>query len=583
MPDLTRLYMQKVQLPNGTEYWVKDAAAWEVLKSFFGEPVVGEDGAYHFPKFQGGDSEKTLQQIIQEIVNNEYITNIHEAAEYDVVEQVNASSDDQHLPTAKAVWDALDSAIDKIPEFDVIVIPRGENLPTASENTFHKIYLQNASEPAQPNLYKEWITIRSGQGSEATYSWELIGDTSMSLDGFAQEDWVEEQIRTIEIAGVTVHVDSNSEGYVITAAELKNALGLKALAYKDSASGTVGAQTLHDVKARGNVTADITGELNYNPTNISVATASYTPAGEVSVTLGFTSTGITSTGSITAEGSVSAATTSTVLADASLARDGDGTQGGVQIGGVNSASAVSFQGQESETVLKSMTAAAVAPSFEEGEFTPASFKTGFATPGTAASLTTTYTAPALTTASYNAASDAVVASYQGADETLVFSTPTINAINGVSAFNAGTFTATFTPNTPTAIDTTKFDGGSKADDTFDAGSAATFDTVQVVKTVGTATAAAQVFTGDKYYVQKSTDSVMKTASFTGSPVNVSVSGNYDKAKVDDADFTGAATTVVTGGTYDRAGVTGATLTVEIGDITLTVDDFTITQKTVTVE
>ena len=63
------------------------------------------------------------------------------------------AADEGKLPNAKAVKDYVDSMIETIPEFDVVVV--SGDLPTASEDTFHKIYLQAATSPAQPNLYKE--------------------------------------------------------------------------------------------------------------------------------------------------------------------------------------------------------------------------------------------------------------------------------------------------------------------------------------------------------------------------------------------------------------------------------------------
>ena len=46
-----------------------------------------------------------------------------------------------------------------------------------------------------------------------------------------------------------------------------------------------------------------------------------------------------------------------------------------------------------------------------------------------------------------------------------------------------------------AIDVTKFNGGSKAADTFSAGSAATLATSKAITAVGTGEAAAQTFSG----------------------------------------------------------------------------------------
>ena len=78
--------------------------------------------------------------------------------------------------------------------------------------------------------------------------------------------------KTFTIAGIDM-VDN------ITAAELQTALSLKALAYKDSASGSI--EVVNGVEDH-----------------------TYTPEGDVSVTLSQTATSITSTGTITPEGSV---------------------------------------------------------------------------------------------------------------------------------------------------------------------------------------------------------------------------------------------------------------------------------------
>ena len=91
------------------------------------------------------------------------------------------------VATSGTIKSYVDSMIETIPEFDVVVI-QGE-LPTASADTFHKIYLQDASSPVSPNLYMEWITIRSGSDPNYTYSWEKIGDTAMDLSSYVIRTW----------------------------------------------------------------------------------------------------------------------------------------------------------------------------------------------------------------------------------------------------------------------------------------------------------------------------------------------------------------------------------------------------------
>ena len=82
--------------------------------------------------------------------------------------------------------DALDSrlrSVETLPTFDVVVLGDAE-LPTASADTYHKIYLKTATGSATQNVYKEYITVRSGAEGAYTYSWELIGDTAIDLTGY---------------------------------------------------------------------------------------------------------------------------------------------------------------------------------------------------------------------------------------------------------------------------------------------------------------------------------------------------------------------------------------------------------------
>ena len=82
--------------------------------------------------------------------------------------------------------DALESrlrSVESLPTFDVVVLGDAE-LPTASADTYYKIYLKTATGSATQNVYKEYITVRSGNEGAYTYSWELIGDTAIDLTGY---------------------------------------------------------------------------------------------------------------------------------------------------------------------------------------------------------------------------------------------------------------------------------------------------------------------------------------------------------------------------------------------------------------
>ena len=82
--------------------------------------------------------------------------------------------------------DALESrlrSVESLPTFDVVVLGDAQ-LPTASADTYHKIYLKTATGSATQNVYKEYITVRRGNEGAYTYSWELIGDTAIDLTGY---------------------------------------------------------------------------------------------------------------------------------------------------------------------------------------------------------------------------------------------------------------------------------------------------------------------------------------------------------------------------------------------------------------
>lgn len=286
-------------------------------------------------------------------------------------------------------------------------------------------------------------------------AWQQLGD---------EGTWVP---KTRTIAGLDLQDD-------ITVAELKSALSLAALAYANTASVTVEDYATGITGASytpaGNVTATV-GETSANAT---LTTADYTPAGDV-------------TGTVVPTGEVTLAA----------------NEAGFQVTGTNAASTVSFT-PATETVLKDIKTAAVAPSFTEGAFTPAS----------------------MTNTSKTVATEGITAAIADNDDEMLVFTP------------AGTDTASLITN---------FNGGSKAADTFTAGSAAVFNTQPVWVTGTTATAAGQVFTGGKigatFTGNQSGDAI--TASFDGTKAaGLQVTGvAYDKTTVSNLAFEGTAATI----------------------------------------
>lgn len=69
-------------------------------------------------------------------------------------------------------------------------------LPAASAETMHKIYLVPTSNPKTKNVKDEYITIDNGEGAETRYTWEFIGSTAVDLSNYYTKDQTEAAIAT---------------------------------------------------------------------------------------------------------------------------------------------------------------------------------------------------------------------------------------------------------------------------------------------------------------------------------------------------------------------------------------------------
>lgn len=176
---------------------------------------------------------------------------------------------DGKIADAATVKAYVDAQVGSIHKFDVKIYTE---LPAASKDTMFILGLV-ADAGAVDGSYVEYITVENPSG---TYTWEKIGTTQTDLADYVK--------KTLTIAGIDL-ADN------ITADELKTALGLKALAFKDSAKGTVAGQTISGIKATGTVTGSVAVALTHTATDATVTKKDYTPAGTV-------------TGSVTATGNV---------------------------------------------------------------------------------------------------------------------------------------------------------------------------------------------------------------------------------------------------------------------------------------
>ena len=173
--------------------------------------------------------------------------------------------------------------------------------------------------------------------------------------------------------------------------------------------------------------------------------------------------------------------------------------------------------------------AGTAPSFSEGAFTPASLAEGFYSAGSAPSFSegafSAGTLPTLTPVSGEnglAFSQGTLPS-KSAD---TFSAGSVTTLD-LTKFNGGSKAAdTFSAGSVTTIDTTKFSGGSKAADTFSAGSVTTLDLTQFnggSKAADTFNAGSAATLATSKALTASDTGTAAGQTFTGSPVSVTVS------------------------------------------------------------
>ena len=513
--------ISKIKLANGTTVTLKDAQGRTNMNTLLGEHTLGALG-----------------------------TAAWEAVAAEVKEGATG------LPNVAAVKSYVDSMIETIPEFDVVVVAEGGDLPVASADTFHKIYLKKAEGSATGNVYVEYITIRSGSEGVYTYSWEKVRDTAIDISGKVD--------KTQTIAGIALSSDISVE-------QLQTALGLGNLAYANTAKGsttldTVDSITMKEVTVAGNAT------VTFKAADATVTKANYTPAGQITGSaISGGSIDVTLKDSATATEATLSTTTFTPAGNIAAKEGGSFSalksasfgvsDEGVQIEGTISSPAIELTKEEA-VVATGLTGGKVA-SFKEGAFTPAKIESGFYTAGSAATWTgAEYTAPSLGNASKaNFASEGVVAAIDANDaECLTFTTATTSeAVTAQGTFSAGNVNfGTFNGGSATVIDTTKFSGGSKAADTFEANELQSISTTKVNNVSSAALANAPVFTGSKYAVSTTSDTALKEVAFTATnSANIVNKVEYNKQVVDTQSFIPVAATLgFTGTEVEKALVTG---------------------------
>lgn len=249
---------------------------------------------------------------VKDLVAREKLSALRDAAMQDVAASINGEG----LVKAADVKAYVDAQVGSINKFDVAVV---DTLPTASASTMYILYLVPNGD-ASSGEYIEYITIRHGEEGSYTYAMEQIGSTKMDLTGFVTEEALAEVLKAYELKA-----------------------NLKALAYKDAATGAVAGETISGVKATGTTTGSINVELQSTEKAVA-STGKYTPVGNIA-------------GTVKAAGNVTV-TVSSAAANATLTK-GDYTPAGTV--------SVALSGDS----FNKITSVGSQASYVEGTFTPA--------------------------------------------------------------------------------------------------------------------------------------------------------------------------------------------------------------------
>ena len=388
----------------------------------------------------------TARANLSTLIGTHALEALQAAAWMGVDEAVTAGA--TGLPTNAAVKSYVDAQVGAINKFDVRIYQadsEGKPNVTASAQTMY-ILASVADAHAAAGTYIEYITVRTGTDPNYSYAWEKIGSTQADLSDYLQ--------KTATVAGVAFGDDQ-----AISKAELEaaDALDLKALAHKASATGTVAGETITGVKATGNVDLELEGALAQTSTAANLTKGNYTPAGNVSVTL--SNAGVLS--SVNSAGTVPSFTEGAFTANVPTEIDVTAFNAG----------ALPTKAADSFT----------APSFTEGAFDAGSLpslgnasKSAFATEGLVGEVGTGDDAETLI---LTAASTSQAVTDQG-----TFSAGSLPS-KAADTFTAGSFTeGAFTQGSLPSLGNGFYTPGtaaSKASDSFSAGSMPTFNEATV--------------------------------------------------------------------------------------------------------
>lgn len=386
------------------------------------------------------------------------------------------------LPTSAAVAAYVQSQIGSIHNFDIV-------LATDAASTPEGVSWMDGATPVVGTLAGSADTMFKLYLVPSGTSTRNVKDEYITIDNGADANprytWEKIGSTDVDLSGTLTDVKYEADSHKLSQKKGNGAYEevhtFGALAEKDSASGTL-----------ADYATGITG-------------AAYTPAGEVAVTLGEeeVASGVASIerAKYTPAGEISGTITpaGTVSATANNA-------GAFEVGGTNQSSAVTID--KTDATVYSITDVGEAPSFTEGAYTQGTFEKG-------------------TAIAANTDGSKLSATQEGEDEDFTL------IVEAASTNQVMSYGATYTP-------------GSKAADTFSAGKLPTKGAAQtVIGAINGATAAAQVFTGNKYDLAFQGTEMANGLSFAGTETdNVAISKvSYKKATVASQKFNGTEATI----------------------------------------
>ena len=125
--------------------------------------------------------------------------------------------------SSSGVKNYVDTAVGSISGFDYVVV---DTLPTASEETMHRIYLVKDTHSDNQDNYDEYITIKTG----SVYSWEKIGNTDIDLSQYLKKTDIvangtepgTDTLNTLKVNGVVYKTPEMPTNYVPNTRKVNN-------------------------------------------------------------------------------------------------------------------------------------------------------------------------------------------------------------------------------------------------------------------------------------------------------------------------------------------------------------------------